>query len=360
MSVEYLVEAVARTPQSSGPPTFVDVGPIAYAGLSWSDELNRPGDIQFSCVPADLEPDVRERFRDLAATPTEIRVTRIDGSASAVVARGEVRTRLIQGGSMSVTCAGLLGYLQRMGFSSTTTHDTDQFTIVKTLVDNSQARSFGDYGIDTSEIGLSGVTREATFDRAEMVRSNVLEQIQRLGEADNGFDIWVEPETRVLRLASPARGADLTDGVFIDARNITSPNEAASIAPSVFGTVARGSSTAADPDTAPLFASFVLTSARNAYGDAVIGESHHDIVNQTTLNSHAIALLNAKARQLFTPGPEWLPVLDADVGDFQVGDTIRYAYNAGLGDVDTGLRVTGLRVNIDGDTGVESLSVEFG
>lgn len=234
----------------------------------------------------------------------------------------------------------------------------DQFTIAKGLVDHWQSQQYGDYGIDTSTVGTSGVTRNRVYLRNEL--HNIGQRLAELGAVDNGFDLKVDPSTRKLVLTYPQQGADLSASIFLDERNIDSASVAMSVAPDdlVSDISATGTSTDTNGVNSALYSAQATTSVRSAYGRSWAGQNFDGVSIQATLDGHANAYLAARNAQLLQPGLTVIARVGSDVGDFHAGDTITYSYDAGLGIQTITRRVTKLGVSVTRD-GQQRLNVEF-
>lgn len=347
----YHVTAQARTPALSGPPTLVEIGPIHASGLNWTEELNRPGSIQFSCDPASLSDDIKARLVDLRRFPLEVKVWR----DSTVVALGHIQSYTIQATTLSVYCSGLLSYLSYMLIQADYfPSGVDQAVIVKTLVETWQNLDYGNFGLATSGIAAHGVPRDGTYKRDDLRK--VSDVINQIAERDNAFDYYVNPATRALVLVNPQRGTDLSNTVFLDYRNITDPSVSVSVAPADVASDAFVTSMLDDGVT--LYGTASNASTRQSFGRSAIADTYQDVSNQATLDGHASELLATRAEQLFIPGPNAFATLDADVDDFTVGDTVRYSFDAGLGLTTMAARVVKRRIAIDND-GAERINVEF-
>lgn len=350
----WLLEAIRRTPQQAAAPTLTTLGSIAFTAASYEEELNRDGSLDFSCRPERLPEDIRTALHDLAARPLEV----VLYEGSAVRFRGPVWTRGIQGGTLTVHCRGLGGYLRYMQVDADTGDllytDVDQWTIAKGLLDAWQALDYGDFGIDTSAIGASGIVRTESYLAVE--RHEVYRRLIELAERNSGFDWWVDPTSRALNLAV-ARGADLSTSVHLDRRNITSGDELASVAAGSIASEAQGIATSGA--SASLVTQLANTSLRATFGRVGISETFDGVTRQTTLDNHAQRMLDERATMLVTPGPGLHPVRDADVGDFAVGDTVSYTFTTALGTRARSYRIVRRRVSVD-EGGAVNMAVEFG
>lgn len=347
----YRVVFVARTPQAGGPPILAEIGQVEASGLTWTDELNRPGSIQFSVEARMLAPAVRTRMRDLFALPLEVVVVK----GAKLMKHGFVQGW--QGGStLSVYAKGLLGYLEGMWVvADYLPVNTDLHTIAESLMTTWQAGTAGDYGITTGNFS-SGVLGEGTYRGNE--RPNVLTEIQRLGARDDGFDVDVESLTfndRRLRLYHPHKGADVSSRVIIDRTNIIDPGTMESVAPGDVATEAYVSSTSEDGTV--LTAASVAPAARLQWGRWGVVNDYPDVKVQATLQAHADALLAPRAAIKLDVGPSFRARPGTEVTDFAVGDTVGYSYDFGLGLLTTALRVAQRSVRVPDDDSAETMSI---
>lgn len=346
---------VARTPQSAASPPLTVVDRLVFDTLSYTAELNRPGTATLGCPVRSMSSAVKQRLADLAVNPSEVWVyadTVLDWA-------GEIQTLAIQDQRVQLSCVGLLGYTYRMGVTADLTYTAvDQFTIAKNLVDHHQALTYGNYGIDTSTVGTSGVTRDRTYLRNEL--HNIGQRIAELGAVNNGFDTRVDPLTRKLVLAYPQSGTDLSASLFFDARNIDSASIALSVAPDdlVSDISATGTATTAGGANSTLYTTRSTAGVRSAYGRSWASSNFDGVSVQATLDGHADAYLEARDSVLLQPGVSIIPRMGADVHGFHVGDTCTYSYDAGLGLQTAVLRIAKFTVSVDSD-GKKRFGIEF-
>lgn len=349
------VVLVARVPAPAGPPTLAEVDWLVFDQLTYIDELNRPGSATVGCPIRSLSDASKQRLARLDQFPSEVWVN----YGSTRVWAGEVQTLGLQGQSVQLNCAGLLGYTFRMGVTTDLTFAAvDQFAIARALVDHWQGLSYGNYGIDTSGVTPSGVTRDRTYLRDEL--HNIGQRLQELGAVQNGFDIHVDPTSRALVLSYPQRGIDLTASVFLDQRNIDSASVALSVAPAdlVTDVSATGSYQDATGANTVTYAELANTSLRATYGRSWSGQNFQNVTVGETVLGHGTAYLDARNRVLFQPGATIKPRVGADVRDFGPGDTISYSYDAGLGVQSGTYRVAKKTVTVD-QGGDRKIGVEF-
>ena len=349
---EYELVAVARTPQSGAAPTLTELGPIVAPTITTTRRLRGTDSLAFSCVPDRLDSGIRSRLLDLAANPLEVWLYR-DG---VITAAGFVAGYQAQGGTLSVTAPGLLGYLAYMQVHADLDYSagTDQTLIGKGLVDQWQALAYGNFGIVTSGITASGVTRSRKYLAVE--QHQVLQRLNELGAAANGFDVDLNPATRALLLTYPQQGTDLSASIVLDGRNITDAGVVVSVAPGDLASEAYG--TGGSADAAAITSLQSNTTLRAAFGRSAVAGSFDGVTQQTTLDQHTQAMLDARDQQLFLPGPGLVPVADADIGSFDIGDQVTYSYDAGLGEQSGVFRVAELQTTVDAN-GAESMKVSF-
>lgn len=347
VQAHYDIVYVTRTPQQSTGPTLAETGPV-YGKLSWSANLYSPDTIEVVASTNELESDLKERLRDLVLLPTEIWIYR-DGI---LVAAGPIVGGSINEKEVTISAAGLSSYLRYMFVTTDKNFSaTDQATIAKTLVDDWQALDYGNFGIDTSSITTHGVNRTINFKGNEF--PNVFEAVTDLGAADNGFDVWVDPDTRELNLDYPSRGVNKSATVFLE-RGISSPNIKFSVAPGIIASESFG--VAKDTNGNVITSTQTNTTLRQDFGRIGYAESYED-GEQALLDDLTQAAVDVRNTMMFQPGPGLLPVDGAKVEDFNPGDIVSYLYDAGLGNQSGVYRVKRKKVTVD--KGQESIEVEF-
>lgn len=351
----FAVSLVARTPAVSSAPTLVEVDRLVAESISYTEELNRPGAASLGCPVRSMSSDVKSRLANLAAFPSEAWIY----ADSTLAWCGEIQTLAIQGQTVQLGCVGLLGYTYRMGVTSDLTYTgIDQFTIAKGLVDHWQNQQYGNYGIDTSTVGTSGVTRDRLYKQTEL--HNIGQRLAELGAVNNGFDIKVDSVTRKLVLNNPQSGVDLSASVFLDKLNIDSASIAVSVAPDdlVSDVSATGTGTTAGGSNFALYSARATAGVRSAYGRSWGSANFDGVGVQATLDGHADAYKDARSTQMLQPGVTVIPRVGADIGSFHAGDTVTYSYDAGLGVQTAALRVAKLVVDVDSN-GKQRMKVDF-
>lgn len=357
MSV-FEVSLVARTPAASGAPTLVEVDRLVVDSISYTETLNQPGSASLGCPIRSLSSAVKTRLAQLDQFPCEVRIY-----YDAVLQwAGEVQTLSVDGQTCTLGCVDLLGYTNRMGITVDQTFTfIDQFTVVKNLVDFWQNQSYGHFGIDTSTVGTCGVTIEYVYLHTEL--DNIGQTILNLGLSNTGFDIWVDPTTRKLKMAYPTRGSDLTGSVFMDARNIDSGSIAVSVAPGdlISDVSATGNGmTGANGTAFTGYATAETTAVLQNYGRCWASCTVNGVQDQTTLNNYAAYYASQRKAQLIQPGVTLVPNIGTGAipGAFHPGDTIAYSFDAGLGLQSGNYRVSQITVTAD-NGGNTRMSVHF-
>jgi hypothetical protein len=350
----YLVELVSRTPALSGAPSFETVAPIAFDNLTCSWELSRDGTADLSTTVRQLDADARWHLADPWARPCEIQVLR----DRQLWWRGPVWTVGLQGDTVTVHARGRMAYLRYMQVGPDTGDLTytnvDQHLIVKGLIDAWQALGYGHFGLDTSGITASGVTRTRAYLAAEL--PEVYELAGNLTEVRDGFDVEVTADGLVV-CHHPQQGQ--VKDLYLDHRNIGSADEQRVVSAGQVASVAYAS-TSWQPDegeTALTLSKAEDATALAAFGRAAHSSSHDGVSVQATLDDYAAAALAARDHLDWRPAPGLRPVRELEVDAVDVGDSLSYRFDAGLGLRDEQVRVVKKQVGITSD-GSETLSLE--
>ena len=344
----YNVVAVQRTAQSSAVPTLAELGPLE-ASIEYTDILNEAPEGRFVMDVDSLQADIKTSLRDPIAQPLEVWVYR----ESTLVFKGPMVGGQLDAGMLTLTARGAEFYTAYMLVETAKTFAAvDQYTIATDLIDDWQVQTYGNYGLDTSAIGTSGTTRSLVIPGDEEPRV-VYELLLEMAGVDNGFDWWVDPTDGELKLAA-ARGSDKSASVFLE-RGVISPAIRFTVAP---GHIASEVYAASTGGATVLTTSKSNTSLRSAWGRAGVGISVDDDPDATTLGDAAQAYLDERDSTLFLPGPEMIPVAGAGVEDYNVGDSVTYAYDAGLGQQTGTYRLRRRKVTVGSD-GQERMAVDF-
>jgi hypothetical protein len=349
----YEVTLVARTPASSGTPTLEEVCGLKWSALAYEDEAGAPGRIDVGAPVRHLATAAKTRLRDLIAAPCELWIHR-DGTR---VAAGPLTSWTIQNQTITLYAPGLLGYLRYWLWDADQTFTAqDQATIVATLINTMQARTYGSFGLDTAGLTPTGVTRDLTLRAAEP--RNLGDVIPQMGERDNGFELSIDPTSRRITMHTPRQGNDLSELIFFDRRNVGSAQVFASVAPGQIATDVVGTSSSTAAGTA-LTSAAANTAERATFGRAQLAQSWSDIRVQATLDDHTRRLADDYAAMRLSVSPQLIPVAGADVTDFDVGDQVTYSFDAGLGEITSVERVRTKQVSVSGGRAKEQLAVRF-
>lgn len=346
----YDLVAVARTPNQATGPTLAELGPL-YGTFTLTEVLDGPDELQVEVLVETLNEDIKVRLRDPLTYPLEVWLYR-DGQ---IIFAGPVVGGTMRDSKLQMMSLGLLHYLRYMVLSTDySVVATDQLTVVKDLIDSWQDQDYGDFGLVTSTMGTSGVTRDISLPGSTEPQI-IYEVVYALGQANNGFDLWVDPSTREVAPFYPERGTDLSSSVFLE-RGIKSSEVRFSVGPGVVGSEFFG--TATGPNSEALLSSASNTTVRSTFGRAGVALSIDLVDDQTLLDDFVTAYANARKTVLFSPGAELLPVAGADWEDFAVGDTVTYTFDAGLGTQTGAYRIAKRSLAVDA-SGTETIGVEF-
>ena len=353
----YEVVALARTPVQSSAATLLELGPIHFNSLSWEDTINRDPQISFSVKPETLQENIKTRLRDLLNHPMEIRVYR-NGT---VVAEGPVVSYTAQGDSIAVTGFGSLYLLRYMLINDDTGtlsySDQDQTSVIgKGLVDAWQALDYGNYGIITNNIPVSGKIRDREYVAADA--GNIHKLLFQLGAVNDGFDIWVDPANRNLMLSYTERGVDKSLAVIFDRRTVAESRVSTSIASGQIASDVFAVGVENELGTV-LTSSSMDAAIRANFGRSGWTQTHDGVGVQTTLDDKATRARIKRGTQNFMPQPSMHPI---DGGmpneNINAGDTVEYTFDYGLGYVTDKYRILTMRVGVD-QQGNEDMSLEF-
>jgi len=351
--VDYQLVAVARVPQQSGPPLLIEVDPIEWTGLSYTDELNKAQQLAAGCQISSLTEPVLQRLRDLENNPTELWVYRNGRKVFA----GPLMGGQVQGEALSLNAQGLMSYMKYMDVQQDMTFtQVEQHEMVAALINQWQVLEYGNFGIDTTNLIPSGVLRDGTYLKKEL--ADVYKRVTELGDRLNGFDIAVDPTSRKLDLQYPHRGVDRSTGeqaVVFDARNVTSTNIVFSCAPGDVATDAFATGTGNNTD--PLYGTASNPELRVRFGRAAVVGQFDGVSEQATLDEKLTGLLSTRGNALLIPGPDTRVTTDSDLSSYDVGDTVSYTLHERLS-APGAFRLKKRQVTA-AKTGQESVSVQF-
>ena len=352
MPATYSIVAVTRTPQAAAPPTLLERGALR-GSISWTEDLRAPGEANVSVNVKTLTGDIKAALLDLGSTPMEVWIYR----NTDMVFAGPVISYSVENEVLSLTCRDLTYYLQYMFVITDKTWSAiDQGVIVKEIIDDWQALSYGDYGLDASGIGATGTTRTLALP-GTTEPTEALKFVMSLSNSDNGFDIGTVPDTRAVTLWSPLRGADLSATVFLE-RGLDSPSINVSVAPQIVASEVYGVGTGPDVDPA-LTSTQSDTAFRAAFGRSGVYIPFDPVTSQAHLDDLAIYEKDARSAQFFQVGArQIISVSDGRYDDFNVGDIVNYSHDVGLGLFTGAFRVV-RRVMTVGEDGQEKMGVEF-
>lgn len=348
--VTYDVLLVRRVQASGTAPTFTALSPIKYTALTVMREIGAPGMLDVTSTVDALDATAKAALLDLSATPCEVWCYR-DGE---LIHAGPLTNYRIRGRAIAFSSPGLLAYVSYMVRTTAyTASATDQATIVKALIDAHQALTYGNFGLDTSSLTATGVTRDLALNASDLKHLDAV--IAEMGGRANGFDLEVDPATRDLLMHSPRQGADVSATVIIDGRSIDQPQYGQSVGPGQIASdvvVSSGSATGVT-----LTSSASDAGVRATFGRAMLTASFSDVSVQATLDEHATRLRDDNNQPLHTIATNLLAVPNFEYGDFGPGDIVTYEYDAGLGLQSFTPRVRRLAVSMN--AGTERFTVEF-
>lgn len=350
-TVKYNLVCVARVPQVSGPPIFLQQHSMAWHGLKYSDVLNGTPDLSAEVKLDTLPDEILQRLLAPHELPTELWLYR-NGKQ---VFSGPLLTGLPNGDTVSLQAHGAIAYLKMWYVVGNLSFvDVDDAAIAVELIDQWQRLEYGNFGIDTSAVGAIGKVRTIQYAYTEL--HSVYDRVMDL--VTGGFDISVDPTSRRLQLFYPQRGVDRSSGenaVIFDKRNITSSDIAFSVAPGDLASEGLVTGTVSGSD-APLVSTYSNSELRARFGRAGV-TGNFQILDQAGLDAANAALVNSRSKALLLPAPNARVTIDADLSTYDVGDTIGYYERSRLA-IAGGFRTRKRTVQVS-KTGAESVSLEF-
>lgn len=351
-AVQYELVMVARVPQTQGPPLLLEVDPIDWTGLTYSDELSRAQTLDATCKLSNMTPDVITRVRNLSELGSELWLYRQGKKVFA----GPLLGATVQDEAVTLQALGLLAYMRFWTVWSDLIYTgVDQHLIVKGLTDHWQGQEYGHFGINTTAVTPGGVLRDATFLAKEL--PNIGKVVEDMGKGAGGFDAEVDPASRDLRLWTPGKGVDRSageDAVIFDSRNVTSGNIVISAAPGDVASEAFGTGTSND---VALYGVASNPELRSSFGRTSVTGTFDGVSEQPVLDAFVKGLVDARGAALVVPGPDVRTTTDADLAAYEVGDTVQYNAHERLG-VTGAYRVRKRTVTVS-EIGREKSKVEF-
>ena len=360
LSPHYEAVLASRTPNQSASPTLDIVDRIIELDhIGWSRELNGEGQASVSTRPERVSNDLKPYLQDPDNNPSELWIFR-EGTQ---VYAGPVVGIQIQGGHNTITLhsRGLLYYLRGWFVTTDLEYvDTDQFTIGKNLVDHWQALDYGNFGIDTSAIGTSGVLRTRRYWRDEL--PNIGAELAELSQVDNGFDYVVEPDTRDLVFYNPQKGSDKSGIVIVDNRVLMTTSLFIDLTAGDFASEVLATGTGFLEKV--VYTTKSNTTLRQNWGRWAVGANFDGVGEQTaTLDDYAQELVDIISKHRFAVGEGegggqgFVPVEGLEpVVDIDTGDTITWAYDVGYDLVTLQRDVLTVQVSV-GQEGEEQVSL---
>lgn len=355
---------VDRIPQSGSAPLLVPVDRFpALGNVSWSKQLNDEGSASISTRPERISDEVKQRLLDPENRPMELWVYR-EGD---LVFAGPVIGMQYQGRFHTLTLhsRGLLYYLRfimpRLTYDFSTTGE-DPFVIIKTILDFWQSQTYGNFGIDTSAIGTSSITRKVKYRRTDLFPLN--EIVKDLSQADvDGFDYRVDPLTRQLTLHENGLGADKSTQVTVDARNLRSYSLFFDLTAGDFATEVFG---AGQAQSEVFFASAQNSTRIINFGRLGLGVTVPDVEDQAELQDYVNSLRDVHSNIAVSfggggggdegEGTRMIPMTGMTPKDVDPGDTISVLVDLGFGEFEMARQVAGVFANVDLD-GKENMNL---
>lgn len=342
----YKKEWLFELAQSSNLSKIAELDTIKSRNLTLT--LNRAGEFTFNLA---LEDTISTSISEVE-TCILIKRRNFNSGLFEVVWSGPVWTmELTTPNTFSVRCVGWLQTLEkRLLAEDTEFNSVDAGTIIRTVIENSIEPGIPNY-ITPGEI-LPTSTRTREYKAYE----SILSIIQGLSEIENGLDLFVQPDTRVLNISN-FYGGNNPNLVFEYGNNI--------------GGVTRSSDTsrlcnriivAGGPSTTPQIANDVDSQSRYGLFEEYV--SLTDVRSNTILQAYGAAELAIRAWPLriysFTTRQAGFGSVTPRIfEDFSVGDIGYLSVSKGPLQLSRqAVRVFGASVSFDDNGNEQSISIQ--
>lgn len=314
-----------------------------FNGLTYTHVLNREGDCQFEISLTDPNYDL------LAIGSREIyiyRDTTLAWAGSLTLANGTF------GGKNETVTIYAKGFFDlfryRFTGASRIFSATDAGTIAWTLIDESQALTDGDYGIDQGTIDTS-VDRDRTYEY-----KNVYEAIVQLSEVLYGFDFDVT-DTKEFNVHYPQKGADKSDNVIFDiSKNLESIDFVQDFSEPANSIILLG----AGNGSAMPVVTRTDTNMRSQYKLRQLINAQKDVSETATLESIGDKQLRTTAYVIRQYKVSQVPNTEPYYGELVTGDWVRVRANHGYLQIEDIVRIKTIQVDVDAG-GKESIKYLF-
>ena len=316
---------------------------VPLRGVKWAKELNGPGSFEGS-----IDTDHPKAARSVLSPGARFIYVLRDGVP---VWSGIIWAVRNSGGTLAVSAQGIWSYYRRRLIKTDYSFvQADQLTIAETVVNGTASIPAGDIGVEVPNT-TCGVLRDRGYFAVE--RKPVAEAVEQLAAVENGFDFEIATSlsggtfTNSLMFHYPRQGRRLSAvwDVSVHATADAWEVDASTMANVVSGIGAGDGETALviDAPDPSRWQEYPLLE------DAV---SYKDVVEQSTLDSHARAELARRSKPTALPELTLIPTDETSVGSFVVGDEIRLRGNRGWSELDGWYRILGYEVTVS-DTGDE-------
>lgn len=327
---------------------LTDGGTIrADAALVYGKALNGPGFLEFT-LPIDGSAGLGTTDLEQVVGRREVHLYRDDTVASGgevLVWAGRLWAAQLDRVWVRFQCEGWLSYFRRREIGIDVSLNAEQFDIAWSLISGAQAATGGNIGVTRGTETPSGIVRQITYCAEE--RNNVVDVLEDLSGADDGFDFEITPE-KVWEVYHPSQGSDLSASVVLDAAVDVSVMSWTIDASNISNSVAAIGKVI---DCEPIhYTTTVDTASRSAYGllESTIIRPDLD-TDAALLDALAAEQLRTAKTPLYQPQVEYSLELggpDPVAGDYGIGDIIGLQGSLGFATIDRPFRVIGWRMNV--------------
>lgn len=305
------------------------VGQISdWFNLKFSDQLNGYGQATFA-IPIDSSD---------ATKLISLRRYEVDITENGVVVwsgeqvNADVAIKGDDANLVTITCYTYLEMLNARYTPEYIRYDQiDQALILKALVDDSQAKTDGDFGFS-----FANITPTMNRDR-EYKLDNIMESFINMSNVINGIDFWID-YNKVIHFGAPRRGNNKSNQFGFEWKvNVQEMQISDNFASPANTAYAIGSADGVNP----MLESFADSQARTTYKLREQTVSAIDVSDVNTLIGKAEDLVNNNKRQHRTLKITQLPNTTPSLRDLNLGDYINARIKKGRYDINSPFRILG-------------------
>lgn len=306
-----------------------------WLNLKFSDQLANYG---YGQASFDIPIDSKDATKLLSLRRYEIDIIQDGYKAwSGEQANAEVEVSANGENLIKVTCYTYLEMWNARYTDQYIRYDaTDQMSIIKDLIDISQAKTDGDWGFT-----FAPITPTKNRDR-EYKLDNIMESIVNMTNVIDGMDVWID-SNKVIHGGNLKKGTDKSNQFTFEMGINIQPLSISDNFSTPANTVYAIGSTDGESS---LIGSFVDTSARATYGLREQVISTIEVSEIDTLNGKAEDLVNSNKNSKRTLKLTQIPETKPSLNNLTTGDYITVKFKRGRYNIGTPFRILGYECDV--------------